>query len=180
MSPARSRWAGHGVGEGRMSGGVLIGGRYELHTTLGRGGFGAVWRGFDRTLARDVAVKMVALDGLVDRDAATARFGREARAVASLNHPNIVTAHDFGVEGDSAYLVMELISGVSLADELAERRKTGAGPFDVARVVRLGTEISAGLAAAHAAGLVHRDLKPANIMVVRPTGPAKLVDFGIA
>src|SRR5215475_12484806 len=119
MSPARSRWAGHGVGEGRMAGGVLIGGRYELHTTLGRGGFGAVWRGFDRTLARDVAVKMVAFDRLADRDAATARFWREARAVAALNHPNIVTAHDFGVHDGNAYLVMELLTGGSLADEQA-------------------------------------------------------------
>ena len=84
------------------------------------------------------------------------------------------------MQDDSAYLVMELISGGSLADELARRRAAGAGPLDVTRVARIGAQISAGLAAAHTAGFVHRDLKPANIMVVRPAGTAKIVDFGIA
>ncbi len=164
-----------------MSVGLVVGNRYTLAARIGGGGFGSVWRGHDATLDRDVAVKMIALDRPdTDRQALAERFWREARALASLNHPNIVTAYDFGVHDDSAYLVMELISGGSLADELARRRAQNAGPLDVTRVARIGSQISAGLAAAHTAGFVHRDLKPANIMVVRPTGTPKIVDFGIA
>ena len=162
-----------------MSEGLVVGGRYALTARLGRGGFGTVWRAHDATLDRDVAVKMVTVDA-DNRDAVVARFWREAQAVASLNHPNIVTAHDFGVHDDCAYLVMELIGGGSIADELASRRMGGSPPFDAARGISLGTQVSAGLAAAHAAGLVHRDLKPANLMVVRPSGTIKIVDFGIA
>ncbi len=161
-----------------MSVGLVVGNRYELTARIGRGGFGSVWQARDATLRRDVAVKLLEVVP-EDRDI-IARFWREAQAVASLNHPNIVIAHDFGVVDDSAYLVMELITGGSLADELATRRMAGTPPLDVRRVVTLGTQIAAGLAAAHSAGLVHRDLKPANIMLVRATGAVKIVDFGIA
>ncbi|HKD99097.1 MAG TPA: protein kinase [Micromonosporaceae bacterium] len=165
-----------------MSVGMMIGGRYELRAPLGRGGFGAVWRAHDVTLRRDVAVKVISFAQMlpVDRDAAMRRFWREAQSVAALNHPNVVTAHDFGVHGESAYLVMELLSGGSLADELAHRRATGAGPVHASRVIAIAAQICAGLAAAHAAGVVHRDLKPANIMTTLPTGLIKIVDFGIA
>jgi serine/threonine protein kinase len=76
--------------------GTVVAGRYELRAELGRGGFGAVYRGYDRTLGRDVAVKMVSFDDLIQPEAAMQRFRQEARAVAAFNHPNIVTAHDFG------------------------------------------------------------------------------------
>lgn len=165
-----------------MSVGMLLGGRYELLESLGRGGFGTVWRAHDRTLGRDVAVKLITLDAALPhaREEIAERFEREARGVAALNDPNIVTAHDYGVEGETAYLVMELITGGSLADELVARDKAKLGPLDVDRVVAIGAQIAAGLAAAHAAGLIHRDLKPANIMVVAGSSNVKIVDFGIA
>jgi serine/threonine-protein kinase len=163
----------------RVSDGLVVGGRYELKTRLGRGGFGTVWQGHDTTLRRDVAIKLITL-GTEDRAVVIERFWREAQSVASLNHPNIVTAHDFGVHDDYAYLVMEMITGGSLADELAARRMAGRRPLSAERVVAIGTQVAAGLAAAHATGLVHRDLKPANLMTVRPTGTLKIVDFGIA
>jgi serine/threonine-protein kinase len=162
-----------------MSVGVMVGGRYELRDRLGNGGFGTVWRAHDATLQRDVAVKLLSVER-DNREAILARFSREARAVASLNHPNVVTAHDFGVHHDMAYLVMEFIAGMSLVDDLAARRAAGNPRLDVRHVVTLAAQVSAGLAAAHSAGLVHRDLKPANIMLVRATGHPKIVDFGIA
>jgi serine/threonine protein kinase len=164
-----------------MSVGTVLGGRYELLASLGTGGFGTVWRAHDRTLGRDVAVKLIALD--VARPEAraevAARFEREARALGALNHPNIVTAHDYGVEGDAAYLVMELIDGGSLQDELAARSAGGPGGLAVDRVISLAIQICAGLSAAHAAGVIHRDLKPANVMIASGD-QVKIVDFGIA
>ncbi|HEY7176799.1 MAG TPA: protein kinase [Micromonosporaceae bacterium] len=165
-----------------MSVGTLLGGRYELLASLGHGGFGTVWRAHDRILGRDVAVKLITFDSArpAVRTEIAERFEREARAVAGLNHPNIVTAHDYGVADGTAYLVMELISGGSLEDELAERESDDLGPLDVVRVLAIGAEIAAGLAAAHAAGLIHRDLKPANVMNAGADGHVKIVDFGIA
>ena len=159
--------------------GLVVGRRYELTAHLGRGGFSTVWQAHDATLQRDVAVKLITVAS-DERESIVTRFWREAQAVAKLNHPNIVTAHDFGVFEDSAYLVMELITGGSLADELATRRMSGTPPFDIRRVTSIGMQVAAGLGAAHASGLVHRDLKPANIMLVRPAGTLKIVDFGIA
>jgi serine/threonine protein kinase len=162
-----------------MADGGPIAGRYELRTELGRGGFGAVWRSFDRRLSRDVAIKIVSLERLVDPDAAMARFRQEARAVAGLNHPNIVTAHDFGEHEGSAYLVMELITGGSLVDEMARARRPGPPGLGVERVRQIADQVCAGLDVAHRAGLVHRDLKPANIMTNASSGIVKIVDFGI-
>jgi eukaryotic-like serine/threonine-protein kinase len=162
----------------RMSVGLVVGNRYELTARIGRGGFGSVWQARDTTLRREVAVKLLEV-APGDQDV-IARFWREAQAVASLNHPNIVIAHDFGVFDNAAYLVMELITGESLAEELGTRRMANEPPLDFARVVALGTQVASALAAAHSAGLVHRDLKPANIMLVRATGAVKIVDFGIA
>lgn len=159
--------------------GAVVAGRYELRAELGRGGFGAVFRGYDRTLGRDVAIKIVSFEHLVQPDAAMARFRQEARAVAAFNHPNIVTAHDFGEHDGAAYLVMELITGGSLADEQARARISGDGRLPVDRVRAVADQVCAGLGAAHSAGIVHRDLKPANIMLSASTGAAKIVDFGI-
>jgi serine/threonine-protein kinase len=165
-----------------MSVGMLLGGRYELRASLGQGGFGTVWRAHDQILGRDVAVKLITLDTArpESRGEIAERFEREARAVAALNHPNVVTAHDYGVEGETAYLVMELILGGSLQDQLAERARGHLGTLDARRVVAIAGEICAGLSAAHAAGLIHRDLKPANVMLAGDGGHVKIVDFGIA
>jgi Protein kinase domain len=165
-----------------MSVGMLLGGRYELRASLGQGGFGTVWRAHDQVLGRDVAVKLITLDTArpETREEIAERFEREARAVAALNHPNVVTAHDYGVEGETAYLVMELILGGSLQDQLTERARGHLGPLDGRRVVAIAEELCAGLSAAHAAGLIHRDLKPANVMVAADGGHIKIVDFGIA
>src|ERR1700754_4717450 len=108
-----------------MADGARIGDRYQLRAELGRGGFGAVWRAFDERLNRDVAVKIVSFEHFAEADAAMRRFRQEARAVAGLNHPNIVTAHDFGEHDGSAYLVMELIGGGSLVEEQARGHAVG-------------------------------------------------------
>ena len=166
-----------------MSAGLVLGGRYELQAQLGAGGFGSVWRARDNTLLREIAVKLIQFESDADstaRAVATQRFLREAQAVAGLNHPNVVAAYDFGVQDDTAYLVMELVHGTSLAQQMARRRQQGLGPMDVASVIRVAIEICSGLGAAHRAGLVHRDLKPANVMIVEPSGQVKIVDFGIA
>ena len=101
-----------------------LAGRYVLEAPIGRGGMGEVWRATDTVLGRQVAVKTIDLATLRDESGA-ARFEREARATAGLSHPNVVTVHDSGVEGDTAYIVMELLPGPSLADELAERAAAG-------------------------------------------------------
>jgi eukaryotic-like serine/threonine-protein kinase len=165
---------------------VILGGRYRLIAPLGEGGMGQVWRGVDTALDRPVAVKTIRLAGMAgaDYDEVVKRFRREAKAVAALNHPNIVTAHDFGVDGDGdarmPYLVMEFIDGRSLATEIADRGRADRGGLAVDRVVAIGLDVCAGLGAAHRAGVVHRDLKLANLMTVAGTDRIKIVDFGIA
>src|ERR1043166_4848157 len=161
---------------------TVHGGRYELVTKLGTGGFGSVWRARDTTLLRDVAVKLIEIDVSSGEAGSRAveRFRREAQAIAGLAHPNVVTAYDFGVDDGRAYLVMELVNGKSLAQMAADFTAVGKGPLDVATVLRVADDVCAGLGAAHRAGLVHRDLKPANLMVCLPSGQVKIVDFGIA
>jgi serine/threonine-protein kinase len=148
-----------------------LAGRYVLETPIGRGGMGEVWRGTDTVLGREVAVKTIDLRRLPDESGA-ARFEREAKVTAGLNHPGIVTVHDSGVEGDTAYLVMELLPGPSLADRIAD------GPVPVDEVVEVGQQVAAALDAAHARGLVHRDIKPANIAYAGD-GRLRVLDFGI-
>ncbi|HKD97899.1 MAG TPA: protein kinase, partial [Micromonosporaceae bacterium] len=157
-----------------MSAGLVLGGRYRLISQLGEGGFGSVWRGYDTRLERHVAVKI--LHAGVD----VPRFKREAHALARLSHPNIVAAYDFGIDGSTAYLVLEMITGRTVADELAATRAAGQVGLPVDRVLHLADQVLAGLGAAHAAGLIHRDLKPANIMAVTGGPEIKIVDFGIA
>jgi eukaryotic-like serine/threonine-protein kinase len=148
-----------------------LAGRYVLEAPIGRGGMGEVWRGTDTVLGRQVAVKTIDLRNLRDESGA-ARFEREARATAGLSHPNVVTVHDSGVEGDTAYIVMELLPGPSLADLLAE------GPLPVDEVVEVGRQVASALDAAHARGLVHRDIKPGNIAYAAD-GRVRVLDFGI-
>ncbi len=152
---------------------VVLAGRYRLVDLVARGGAGHVWRGVDDTLGRDVAVKVVDMTGSPDL-AAAARFERELRTTANLAHPNVVTVYDGGFEGDRAYLVMELLSGPSLAELVATR-----GPLPVGAALDYAGQVCAGLAVAHDAGVVHRDLKPANL-VLSVGGAVKIVDFGIA
>ncbi|MGU3652339.1 serine/threonine-protein kinase [Mycolicibacterium sp. A43C] len=145
-----------------------LGGRYELRGLLGRGGMSAVHDGWDTRLGRPVAIK------LMDPTAGDRRrFESEARAVATLNHPNIVAVHDSGEHDGLPYLVMERLPGRTLADVFA------AGPVPAQQVRALLCELLAGLAAAHAAGILHRDIKPANILVTA-AGGIKIADFGIA
>jgi serine/threonine-protein kinase len=149
-----------------------LGGRYRLDGPLGRGGMAVVWRATDELLGREVAVKTLDLTG-PDSVNAGERFRREARATAALNHPNIVTVYDTGVEDSTAYLVMELLPGPTLAQRLAE-----GAVFSVAEVRTIGAQVAAALAASHAAGIVHRDVKPGNIAYAAD-GTVKVLDFGI-
>ena len=164
-----------------MTAGTVLGGRYELRVRLGSGGAGTVWRGFDTTLHREVAVKLITLDSPTGPDPdPIQRFRREARVVAGLNHPNIVAAYDFGTADDVAYLVMELVVGSSVAQRLRTVKAGGAQGIDELTVIRLAQQVCSGLATAHRARLVHRDLKPSNLMLSDATGQVKIVDFGIA
>ncbi len=155
-----------------MTGVRLLAGRYALIDVLGTGGMAAVWRARDEVLGREVAVKVLSPQYASDA-AFRARFEREARHVAGLSHPRLVTVFDCGVDGTTPFIVMELAAGRTLRQVLDE---AGALPADDA--VAIAAAVCEGLAAAHAAGLVHRDIKPANIVLSR--GDVKVLDFGIA
>ncbi|HEU5024217.1 MAG TPA: serine/threonine-protein kinase [Spirillospora sp.] len=164
------------------SGQTVIDGRFELRGRLGSGGMGTVWRAFDLALHREVALKEVRLAGTdaAQDDPAVAemmreRVMREARALARLHHPNVVTIHHIVDSPDMPHpwLVMELVPGRSLQDRLAD------GPLPPAEAASVGRGILAALRAAHAAGICHRDVKPANVLL-RTDGTAVLTDFGIA
>ncbi|HEV8241436.1 MAG TPA: protein kinase [Thermoanaerobaculia bacterium] len=146
-------------------------GPYELNTLLGVGGMGEVYRARDTRLDRTVAIKVLPRAFAADPDRRS-RLEREARAISSLNHPNICALFDVGNHEGIEYLVMEHLEGETLARRLAR------GPLPVDQVLRVGVEIAAALERAHRQGIVHRDLKPANVMLTK-TG-AKLLDFGIA
>ncbi|MFF4007483.1 serine/threonine-protein kinase [Streptomyces sp. NPDC001717] len=159
--------------------GHLLGGRYRLGRRLGEGGMGQVWEARDETLDRPVAVKVISLlaGGGTRGDEARARFLREARITARLQHPNIVTIHDLGESGEGEdkvpFLVMELVQGEGLDASL--RRGAVAPPL----VARWSAQICDALAAAHDAGIMHRDIKPSNVLVT-PSGIVKVLDFGVA
>jgi serine/threonine protein kinase len=147
-------------------------GPYEIQSTVGVGGMGEVYRAADRTLGRSVAIKVLP-DAFVHDAERLARFEREARTLAALNHPNI--AHVYGMETSTGMhaLVMELVEGPTLAERIAQ----GAIPLDEA--VAIARQIADALAAAHEQGIIHRDLKPANVKV-RDDGTVKVLDFGLA
>jgi len=147
-------------------------GPYEIVAPLGAGGMGEVYRARDTRLGREVAVKVLPGEVASDPDRLR-RFEQEAKAASSLNHPGILTVHDFGSHDGVAYLVTELLDGESLR-ETARR-----GPLPTRRAVELAIQIAKGLAVAHDRGIVHRDLKPENLFVTRD-GHAKILDFGLA
>jgi Tol biopolymer transport system component len=146
-------------------------GPYEILAPLGAGGMGEVFRARDTRLGREVAIKVLPED-LSANPEIRARFEREAKTVSSLNHPNICTLFDVGREGETDYLVMELIDG----DTLAARLQRGAIPGPES--IRIGMQIADALDRAHRASVIHRDLKPGNIMLTKQG--AKLMDFGLA
>ena len=146
---------------------------YKILHELGSGSSGRVYLAEHRDLERRVALKLLS-PGLFDAAETLARFGREARLQASLDHPNIVQVYDAGMAGDSPYLVAELVAGGNLRARLDDE-----GQFSAAEVLRLGAAIAAGLEHAHQAGIVHRDLKPENILFAED-GVPKIADFGLA
>ena len=147
-------------------------GIYEVIGGIGAGGMGEVYRAHDTVLDRDVALKLVHPDFCHHPDSLL-RLRREARALASLNHPNVATLHELAEFGGSCGLVMELVSGETLADTLRHRRPA------VGETLQLAAQIAAALEAAHEQGVIHRDLKPANIKITTD-GAVKVLDFGLA
>src|SRR5262245_8299381 len=147
-------------------------GPYAIVDSLGAGGMGEVYRARDTPLGREVAVKVLP-ERFASYPDALARFEREARAVAALSHPNILSLFDFGQVDGIAYAVTELLKGETLRERLARERLSDR------KAVELGTSIAEGLAAAHAAGIVHRDLKPENVFLTSE-GRVKILDFGLA
>jgi serine/threonine-protein kinase len=152
---------------------VTLRGRYVLRRQIARGGMGTVWEARDAVLDRRVAVKVLS-PALAADQRFLERFRREARAAAGLTHGNVAQVFDYGEDGSTRFIVMELVDGETLADRL---RREGTLPPDEA--ARIGAEAGDALEAAHRAGIVHRDVKPANIMLTR-SGGVKVMDFGIA
>ena len=147
-------------------------GPYEVIARIGAGGMGEVWRAIDMNLERPVALKV--LPGTFAGDAdRLARFGREAKTLAALNHPNIAAIYGLQKSADIRAIAMELVEGPTLADRIAE------GPIAPDDSIAIARQIADALAAAHDQGIIHRDLKPANIKV-RDDGTVKVLDFGLA
>src|SRR5262245_38114949 len=146
-------------------------GVYRISDLLGKGGMGEVYRARDEKLGREVALKVLPSAFASDPDR-LARFGREARLLAALNHPNIAGIHGLEQSGETHFLVLELIEGETLADRLVR-------PLSIEQSLSLALQITTALEAAHAKGIVHRDLKPGNIRIA-PDGTVKVLDFGLA
>ncbi|HXN98686.1 MAG TPA: protein kinase [Candidatus Acidoferrales bacterium] len=145
---------------------------YRISAELGRGGMGVVYRAHDERLLRSVAIKILS-DASCGSAETRSRTLAEARAASSLNHPGITTIYEVGEDGDSIFLVMELVEGRSLRSLLSD------GPLDPKRIVEIGAQLAEALDAAHSRGVFHGDIKPENI-VVQADGRAKLLDFGVA
>jgi serine/threonine protein kinase len=147
-------------------------GPYEILSALGAGGMGEVYRAKDSRLQRDVALKILLTDALIDPERQR-RFLQEARSASALNHPNILSVYDIGKENGRQYIVSELVEGESLRSLLQR------GPIPLRKMLEIALQVAAGLTAAHEAGIVHRDLKPENIMLTRDDR-VKILDFGLA
>lgn len=151
---------------------MMPGGLYQFDLFIGQGGMGAVYRGHQLRLGRPVAIKILHQDHGTDY-AYAERFRREAQALAQMNHPNIVSVHDFGVVGEYLYYVMEFIRGIDLHQRLC------SGSLTPVQATEILVRICDGLTYAHSKGIVHRDIKPANILLA-DDGRIKLADFGLA
>ena len=147
-------------------------GHYRIISLLGRGGMGEVWQAEDTRLGRRVALKLLPAE-FSSSPERLRRFEREARAVSSLNHPNIITIHEIGQADGVHYIVMELVDGQTLRQQMPDMRRQVSESLD------LVMQVAEALAEAHAAGIVHRDVKAENVMV-RLDGRVKLLDFGLA
>ncbi len=147
-------------------------GHYEISSLLGKGGMGEVYQAKDLKLGRDVAIKLLPKEFAQDTDR-VARFQREAKLLASLSHPNIAAIHGLEEFGGTSFLVLELVEGETLADQIKR------GPIPVEESLKLALQIAEALEAAHEKGVIHRDLKPSNIKVT-PDGKVKVLDFGLA
>src|SRR6185369_3187360 len=146
-------------------------GRYEIHSKIGAGGMGEVYRARDTELDRTVAIKILP-ERLASDQQRLQRFIQEAKAASALNHPHILTIHEIGRTGATRFIATEYIDGETL------RLRIQAG-MKLAEILEVAIEIGSALAAAHEAGIVHRDIKPENVMV-RRDGYVKLLDFGLA
>ncbi len=149
-------------------------GSYEISGVIGSGGMGALLKGFDRSLNRVVAIKVMA-PHLASSGAARMRFQREAQAAAAITHENVIDIYGVCEVGGLPYLVMPYAGGMSL-----QKRIDMVGPMAVVEVLRIGRQIASGLAAAHDQGLVHRDIKPSNILLSEGIDRLLLTDFGLA
>jgi len=147
-------------------------GNYKITASIGAGGMGEVFRARDTRLNRDVAVKVLPRDFVADADRLR-RFEQEAKTLAALNHPNVLTVFDAGVHEGAPYLVSELLVGKTLREEM------NGGALPVRKATEYALQIANGLAAAHGKGVIHRDLKPENIFVTKD-GRVKILDFGLA
>ena len=154
-----------------LQSGSRLGG-YEIVAPIGAGGMGEVYRARDTRIGRDVAIKILP-DSFADNADRLARFQREAQSAGSLNHPNLLTIHELGVDGGRPFIVSELLDGTTL------RERLNGGPLAPKRATDYASQIAEGLAAAHERGIVHRDLKPENIFITRD-GRVKILDFGLA
>src|SRR6202165_828864 len=148
-------------------------GSYEVLAPIGAGGMGEVYQAHDNKLGRDVAIKVLP-EAFKHDPERLSRFQREAKMLASLNHPNIATIYGFEQSGGTSYLVMELVSG----ETLAERVKRD-GAVTIEEALAIAKQIAEALEAAHEKNIIHRDLKPANVKVT-PEGKVKVLDFGLA
>ena len=146
-------------------------GHYEILSLLGKGGMGEVWRAKDTKLGREVAIKTLPEEFAKDTNR-LARIEREAKLLASLNHPHICTLHDFGDQDGTHFLVMEHVEGETL------KQRLGKGRIPLDQIVEYAIQITDALDKAHRQGIVHRDLKPGNIMLTK--SDVKVLDFGLA
>ncbi len=152
-------------------------GKYKIVEHLGSGGMAEVYKAYQASLDRYVALKLMH-PSLAEDESFSSRFGREARSLAAINHPHIISVYDFDVEGNTSYIVMEYISGGTLKELQTTLTQRGER-LPLAQAVKLTLQVADALAYAHGRGLIHRDIKPANVMI-NERGDAILTDFGIA
>jgi serine/threonine protein kinase len=155
--------------------GEIFDGRYEILSTLGKGGMGVVYKAHDRKLDEEVALKLLRPDVVQNDATLLERFKQEIKLARRITHRNILRTHDFGDAAGTPYISMEFLEGVTLKDLIVNK---GALPLAVG--LRVAKQMCQGLEAAHLQGVVHRDIKPQNMLIIPETGDLKIMDFGIA